>query len=93
MNMTSAVSKREARANSVTRLFLLQVGRIEQHQPGELTRGGGCDYFTTEASFREKRQASAMIKMGMCQQDIIDCRRIKTEGTRILLCKFMLALV
>lgn len=34
-----------------------------------------------------------MIKMGMCQQYIIECRPIKTEGTRILLCKFTPALV
>ena len=34
-----------------------------------------------------------MIKMGVCQQYIVEGRRIKTEGTRILLCKFILTLV
>ena len=80
-------------AAAVARLFLLKVGGIEQYQPDELARRRGRYDFTAKTSFRQQRQTSAMIEVGMRQQHIIDCRGIKTEGTGVFLRKFVATLV
>jgi len=80
-------------AATVARLFLLKVGGIEHYQPGELTRRRGRYDFTAKTSFRQQRQTSTMIEMGMGQQHIIDCRGIKAEWTGVFFGKFAPTLV
>ncbi len=52
-------------AGIVRGLAFLKIGRIEDHEIGELARGGGGDDRALETALAEERQAAAMVEMGM----------------------------
>jgi hypothetical protein len=68
---------------STPSLFLLQVRRIEDHEPRQLECGGGCNHFAAEAALGKQRQATAMVEMCVGEEYIVDRGGIEAEGLRI----------
>src|ERR1700745_1516468 len=57
---------------------------VEHHQPCELAGGAVRDNFSTKAPLAQQRQSTAMVQMGVRQQDIIDSRRIEANSAGVL---------
>jgi len=74
-------------------LFLLQVSGVEHHQPGQFARGGGGDDLPAKTALDQQRQATAVIEMGVGQEQEIDGGGFETERFRILLLEFASSLV
>ena len=72
-------------AGLVLGLFFLQMGRIEHHQPGQLPGSGRGDDLALEPPPGQQGDATTVIQMGMGQQQVVDLRRVETEGLGILL--------
>ena len=68
-----------------TRLFLLEVGGVEQDEAREFAGGGGGQDFAAKTAPDEQRQAPAMVEMGVGQQNEVDLARRKAEILRIFL--------
>ena len=80
-------------ARPISRLFLLQVRRIEHDQFGQLARGGRSDYLARESAFAQQGDATAVIQVGMRQQQEVDVGGFEAEVIGILLFEFASALI
>ena len=77
----------------VAGLFFLQARCIQQHQTRQFQGRRGRDHFAVKALLRQQRYATAMVKVGMSQQQEIDGCRCKTHRLGIFLDLFAPALV
>ena len=59
----------------VAGVFLLQMGGVDHHQPGQLRGRRRGDDLAAKSPLGEQRQPAAMIEMGMGQEDIVDAGR------------------
>jgi hypothetical protein len=57
------------------RVFFLQFGGVQQHNPGYFGRGVGTVYLASEAIAHQLGQQTAVIKMRMSQEN-----RLKASG-------------
>ena len=89
----AAVSLPRQFALAVLRLLLLQAGGVEQHQSRQLERWRGADDLTLETALDQQRNASAVVEMGVGQQQVVDAGGIEAEGGRVLFIEFPPALV
>ena len=55
-----------------TGILFLQMGRVEHHQPGQFARRAGRDDLAAEAAFVKQGHASAMVEMGVGEQQRVD---------------------
>jgi hypothetical protein len=67
------------------RLLLVQMRRVEQHQPRKVARGRGADDLTAKPALHQERNASAMVEMGMGQQQHVDIGGVEAEIVGVLL--------
>ncbi|HEV2547474.1 MAG TPA: hypothetical protein VGU20_09060 [Stellaceae bacterium] len=75
-----------------SRLLLLKMRGIEQHEPDKLKRRRCPNHRAAESPADEKRQPSAVVEMGMRQQYAIDRLGIEPERVGILLGQLAAAL-
>jgi len=68
------------------------MGGIKQDNSGQLTCGCGTDNFALKAAFDQQRQATAVVKMGMGEQYIVNAGGIEAKFRSIVLIEFMTAL-
>jgi len=60
-------------------IFLLDMSGIVEHDLGDVERGGGTEDGTVEAGFHQSRQVSAVIDMGVGEDDGIEVARVAGE--------------
>lgn len=71
-------------ADRSRRYPFLEMCRIEKDEPCQVTRCGRTDDFASEALADEERYASAVVEMGVSQEQDIDCGGIEAEGFAVL---------
>ena len=59
--------------------LLLELGRVEQHEPGELGGRRGADDGAAEALVDEQRQEAAVVEVGVGQDDGVERRRVEAQ--------------
>jgi len=69
------------------------MGCIEHNQSRQLPRRSRSDDLALKPSLAQQRQPAAMIKMGMCQQHIVDAGSIEPKWMRIFLVQLTATLI
>ena len=74
------------------RVFFLQMGGVEHHQPREFARRAGGDDLAAEAALVQQRHAPAMVEVGVGQQQYVDRRRVEAERRGVFVVEVAAAL-